>query len=525
MINYDDLLQDDLIEEEQGEILENSPENENNKNNLDPMLNKKRKRGKNKNKNSNHNNNNKSPRAHNICSIKETLNQLNTGNIITQEIKSQNNSSPYKLFIAKVKEVNFKTDERLFQKGRNYLKQQKEQIEESSNNHSNLGNNDLTLDANLSTAPNEGFWHQRYYYFSKFDDGIKLDYESWYSVTPEEISIYISKLCKLNEDSSDNSVVDAFCGSGGNTIQFSKFCSKVYAVDIDEKKIELCKNNAEVYNCNQEKIEFINSDYLNIKNNPSYSNLKSDCVFLSPPWGGMDYSKTEKYSLKKWVYPDISEIIKTSLEISQNLIFYLPRNTDIQELFSLISDVISQNEKIYSKYKDDDDEFDPTLYAEVQMLNSAGKVKAILVLFGNKFNHISVKEIRNYIMSLYQIIEEYQLCQLINLAKVLGVSRFFLAEFNYRKSLSLNNCSENIEPGKNNINVKKLVSNLIKFFKEEILTEEELAEYQKLDKKNKSKEKNSHEGGEGNKSTISELINISNVQSEENFEKLKKQKI
>jgi hypothetical protein len=72
------------------------------------------------------------------------------------------------------------------------------------------------------------------------------------------------------------------------------------------------------------------------------------------------------------------------------------------------------------------------------MLHSAGKVKAILVLFGNKFNHISVKEIRKYLFSIYPKIEQYQLCQLIHLAKVMGVSGFFLAEFNYRKSYNQN---------------------------------------------------------------------------------------
>ena len=63
------------------------------------------------------------------------------------------------------------------------------------------------------TYPDIKFWQQRYYYFSLFDKGIKMDFESWYSVTPEELSIYIAKQCKGLK------VVDAFCGSGGNTIQ------------------------------------------------------------------------------------------------------------------------------------------------------------------------------------------------------------------------------------------------------------------------------------------------------------------
>ena len=76
------------------------------------------------------------------------------------------------------------------------------------------------------SAPNNKFWLQRYYYFSKFDKGIIMDKESWYSVTPEEIAKYIAKLIK------GKTIIDGFCGCGGNVIQFSKYCSKVYAIDI-----------------------------------------------------------------------------------------------------------------------------------------------------------------------------------------------------------------------------------------------------------------------------------------------------
>ena len=38
-------------------------------------------------------------------------------------------------------------------------------------------------------------------------------------------------------------MIDGFCGSGGNVIQFSKYCSEVFAIDIDPKKLDICKNN------------------------------------------------------------------------------------------------------------------------------------------------------------------------------------------------------------------------------------------------------------------------------------------
>ena len=47
-------------------------------------------------------------------------------------------------------------------------------------------------------------------------------------MTPEIIAEYTAKISK------GCSVIDGFCGSGGNVIQFSKYGSKVYAIDIDD---------------------------------------------------------------------------------------------------------------------------------------------------------------------------------------------------------------------------------------------------------------------------------------------------
>lgn len=44
--------------------------------------------------------------------------------------------------------------------------------------------------------------------------------ESWFSVTPEKVAAYTAERCKCNL------IVDAFCGAGGNTIQFAMTCSK-----------------------------------------------------------------------------------------------------------------------------------------------------------------------------------------------------------------------------------------------------------------------------------------------------------
>lgn len=84
-------------------------------------------------------------------------------------------------------------------------------------------------------VPNK-YWGQRYRYFSKYDDGVALDTEGWYSVTPEAIARHIAErvCCDV--------VVDPFVGCGGNAIQFALVCHLVIAIDTDPAKLELARS-------------------------------------------------------------------------------------------------------------------------------------------------------------------------------------------------------------------------------------------------------------------------------------------
>ena len=99
----------------------------------------------------------------------------------------------------------------------------------------------------------------------------------WWSVTPEIIAEYTAQLAK------GCSVIDGFAGSGGNVIQFSKFCNKVFAIDIDAQKLEICKNNCRVYKC-ENNISFILHDFL-LADKYKPEKISADYIFLSPPWG------------------------------------------------------------------------------------------------------------------------------------------------------------------------------------------------------------------------------------------------
>ncbi|KAM9102198.1 trimethylguanosine synthase isoform X1 [Sarcophilus harrisii] len=171
------------------------------------------------------------------------------------------------------------------------------------------------------------YWAQRYRLFSRFDDGIKLDKEGWFSVTPEKIAEHIAGRVQLSFNC--DIIVDAFCGVGGNAIQFALTGKRVIAIDIDPTKIDLAHNNAEVYGV-ADKIEFICGDFMLLA-----SDLKADVVFLSPPWGGPDYATAETFDIRTMMSPDGFEIFRLSQMITKNIVYFLPRNADIDQVASL----------------------------------------------------------------------------------------------------------------------------------------------------------------------------------------------
>ncbi|PIA46268.1 hypothetical protein AQUCO_01500052v1 [Aquilegia coerulea] len=135
------------------------------------------------------------------------------------------------------------------------------------------------------------YWCQRYSLFSKFDDGIKMDEEGWFSVTPESIARHHAARC------GGGIVIDSFTGVGGNAIQLAKRGNHVIAIDIDPQKIEYAQQNAAIYGVDG-IIDFINGDFFQLA-----PKMKADTVFLSPPWGGPDYAKVQSYSIQTMLKP------------------------------------------------------------------------------------------------------------------------------------------------------------------------------------------------------------------------------
>ena len=59
--------------------------------------------------------------------------------------------------------------------------------------------------------------------------------------------------------------------------------------------------------------------------------LKPDLIFLSPPWGGPSYIDDDYFDLKNISLGDIDglAILERALEVTPNVIYFLPKNTNL----------------------------------------------------------------------------------------------------------------------------------------------------------------------------------------------------
>jgi trimethylguanosine synthase len=177
---------------------------------------------------------------------------------------------------------------------------------------------------------------QRHRLFHRFSEGILLDDESWYSVTPEKIAVHHahrvaaafartaappSSSCSSSATASELPdypiVVDAFSGAGGNAIQFAAV-AHVLAIDLSPTRAAMAAHNARVYGVS-EYIDFIVGDAYTLL--PSLASIAPDFVFLSPPWGGPDYISSQTYDVAPFV-----PLIKLAASLTPNYAILLPRN-------------------------------------------------------------------------------------------------------------------------------------------------------------------------------------------------------
>ncbi|CAK0833759.1 unnamed protein product, partial [Prorocentrum cordatum] len=190
----------------------------------------------------------------------------------------------------------------------------------------------------------EKYWKRRFNYFSRFDEGVRMDVAAWFEVTPESVSRHIADRMPYGL------VVDGTCGVGGNAIQFALSSQRVVAVDIDASRLEDAAHNACVYGV-QDRIEFVHDDFIHWAE--TYQGPTVDAVFLSPPWGGPAHLDCECFSLRDVECPDIVRMFAAAASVSRRVALYLPRHQDLLEIVTLASSFgfsAVEVEKIFFQY-------------------------------------------------------------------------------------------------------------------------------------------------------------------------------
>ncbi|KAI3726673.1 hypothetical protein L1987_66472 [Smallanthus sonchifolius] len=202
----------------------------------------------------------------------------------------------------------------------------KKKVKQRRNRKSSVDSKELEYEALMEEISPviSKYWCQRYILFSKYDDGIKMDEEGWFSATPECIANHHAFRC------GSGIVVDCFTGVGGNAIRFAPKSTHIIAIDIDPKKIEYAQHNAAIYGVN-DLIEFVTGDYFILA-----QKLKADVVFLSPPWGGPEYVKARNFDINTMLKPhDGQFLFNVAKEIAPRIVMFLPRNVDVDQLAEL----------------------------------------------------------------------------------------------------------------------------------------------------------------------------------------------
>ncbi|KAJ1735181.1 Trimethylguanosine synthase [Coemansia biformis] len=206
-----------------------------------------------------------------------------------------------------------------------------------------------TPDGRELSASVEKFWHRRHRLFWRFDEGIEIDEVGLYSVTPENLAEYTAtRIAQLYNGGAAEAgygrlcVVDACCGVGGNAIKFAAWCEHVLAIEMDPCRLEMARNNAQIYSVD-DRIEFVLADFFAVA-----PMLAADVVFVSPPWGGVDYTAAPVFDLDALPFHTTREWLDAARRIAASVVMFMPRNCDPRQLAALCPGVPCDIELNYS---------------------------------------------------------------------------------------------------------------------------------------------------------------------------------
>ena len=183
----------------------------------------------------------------------------------------------------------------------------------------------------------EKYYRNRRMLFSKYAEGCALDAEGWYSATPEVVARATARRLMAR-----GLMIDAFVGTGGNAIQQALYDTggTVLAIDIDPAKIAMARHNASIYGV-ERRIEFVVGDFFALA-----PRLRAHAVFLSPPWGGVDYDESVRKAGRTQAAFHLTEMAIPSTDGSVNGMSLFERAATIAPTLGLFLPVASADDDL-----------------------------------------------------------------------------------------------------------------------------------------------------------------------------------
>jgi len=218
-----------------------------------------------------------------------------------------------------------------------------------------------------SDAPENIKWKWKYLWgdlHRRARERIQMDEVATFSVTRMNVARDMTDVLKrLPGISEKSSIVDCTACVGGNTVAFARYFDHVTAIELDERRCDMLRNNLRVVDDERRrtrrffaKVNVLRGDCLKLC--PKLSN--QDILFFDPPWGGVDYKKSDKVPL--FLGSLALDQVCLSLGIrSRYVALKLPLNADVDAILSdkaRVSVVVNRKFKkmwlLVVKYSEDD---------------------------------------------------------------------------------------------------------------------------------------------------------------------------
>ncbi|SCU95889.1 LAMI_0F04258g1_1 [Lachancea mirantina] len=189
------------------------------------------------------------------------------------------------------------------------------------------------------------YWTQRKSIFSVFGGKpLYLTRELWFSITPEAVARFTAQFIRSCLPQA-TTVLDVFCGGGGNLIQFAMFFPTVYGVDFSMEHLYCAYRNAKAYDV-EDRIWLKYGDWNRLARKGRFEKLGVDCVFASPPWGGPNYLKRAVFDVETQLEPlGLREMLKGFLRVSSNVAMFLPRNSNLSQISQITRELLGEGAK------------------------------------------------------------------------------------------------------------------------------------------------------------------------------------